>query len=259
MANDDKRRRFEDRTALVTGGSSGIGAAVVHALAGEGARVHFCGLDDALGHRLEKELAGTGRTGRFHHADVREDMAMAGLVESCLDAEGRLDLAVNAAGMSHPPAKLAEIDPDAYRSVMRTNADGIFYAMRHEIPAMLAGGGGRAIVNIASILAERGAPWMAAYGASKHAVASLTRSAACDYAEAGLRINAVAPGAVDTPMFQRALMDIGGNREQYAGGFPPAGPGQPADVAAAVLFLLSDDAAYINGTMLIVDGATTAR
>ena len=258
MAKHHERRRFYGRAAVVTGGSSGIGAAVVRALAGDGAAVHFCGLDDGAGDRLADELHKAGLAVRFHHADVGEDAAMAALVESCAGAEGRLDLAVNAAGISHPPARLAEIEPETYREVMRTNADGIFYAMRHEIPAMLASGRGGAIVNISSILAGRGAPWMSAYGASKHAVASLTRSAARDYAEAGLRINAVAPGAVDTPMFRRALMDIGGDREQYAGGFPPAGPGTPEDVAAAVVFLLSDEAAYINGTTLTVDGATTA-
>lgn len=258
MADLQERRRFNGRKAIVTGGGSGIGAAVVRALAREGAAAHFCGLDDGAGERLEAELAAAGLTARFHHADVREDVAMAALVERCIKAEGRLDLAVNAAGVSHPPARLAEIDPEIYRDVMRVNADGVFYAMRHEIPAMLAHGGKGAIVNITSILAGAGAPWMAAYGASKHAVASLTRSAARDYAEAGLRINAVAPGAVDTPMFRRALMDIGGDRDQYAGGFPPAGPGQPQDVAAAVLFLLSDEAAYINGATLTVDGATTA-
>jgi len=235
-----------------------MGAATVRALAREGAAVHFCGLDDGAGERLAEELAAAELTVRFHHADVRDDSAMAALVERCVAAEGRLDLAVNAAGVSHPPARLADIDPGIFREVMRVNADGVFYAMRHEIPAMLASEGKGAIVNITSILADRGAPWMAAYGASKHAMASLTRSAARDYAEAGLRINAVAPGAVDTPMFRRALMDIGGDREQYAGGFPPAGPGQPRDVAAAVLFLLSDEAVYINGATLRVDGATTA-
>lgn len=262
MAETDGRPRFAARVAVVTGGSSGLGAAVVRALAREGAQVHFCGLDEAVGRALEDELGGAGLPARFHLADVREDAAMAALVARCRDADGRLDLAVNAAGISHPAGRLAEIPPETYRDVMRTNADGVFHAMRHEIPAMLETGeappGRGAIVNIASILGGRGAPWMAAYGASKHAVASLTRSAARDYAEAGLRINAVAPGAVDTPMFRRALMDIGTERDQYAGGFPPAGPGRPEDVAAAVLFLLSEEAAYINGATLTVDGATTA-
>lgn len=136
-----------------------------------------------------------------------------------------------------------------------------FYAMRHEIPAIIAHEGARgrgAIVNIASILGTKGAPWIAAYGASKHAVLGMTLSAARDYAAMGLRINAVSPGPVQTPMLERALLEIGGDDTKYAGGFPPAGPGRPKDVAAAVLFLLSTDASYVNGANLLVDGATAA-
>jgi len=257
MTNTGPKQRFHSAVAAVTGGSSGIGAAVVRALAGEGAHVVFCGLDEAAGRQLETALTENGAEVSFCYGDVRADDQMQDFIGQCLELHGRLDLAVNAAGISHPPAKLADIDPVQYREVMATNADGIFHAMRHEIPAMQASGDG-AIVNVASILSDRGAPWMAAYGASKHAVASLTRSAARDYAQAGLRVNAVAPGAVDTPMFHRALMDIGEDSSQYAGGLPPAGPGRPEDVAAAVLFLLSAEAAYINGAVLRVDGATTA-
>ena len=140
---------------------------------------------------------------------------------------------------------------------MAVNSGGVFRAMQAEIPALLDSGGG-AIVNIASILGEGGAPWMAAYGASKHAEIGLTLSAARDYAAAGLRINCVAPGPVATPMLDRALADIDGDVAKYAGGFPPAGPGRPDDVARAVLFLLSESAQYVNGAVLRVDGATAA-
>ncbi|WP_188873498.1 SDR family NAD(P)-dependent oxidoreductase [Iodidimonas muriae] len=261
MTNTARPQRFQDTSVLVTGGSSGIGADVVRALAAEGAQVMFCGLPDGCGEQLEHTLCAQGHKARFVAADVRADDQMRQLVASCLQSLGGLDMAVNCAGISHPPQRLADIDPDHWRNVMATNADGIFYAMRHEIPAMLENGDpdrNRAIVNIASILGTRGAPWIAAYGASKHAVVGLTQSAARDYATFGLRINAVSPGPVDTPMLARALRDIGSDTSKYAGGFPPAGPGKPHDVAAAVLFLLSLEAAYINGTNLHVDGATTA-
>ncbi len=250
-------REFAGKVALVTGGTSGIGAAVVEALCEQGAAVVFCGLLDGRGEALESLLGARGLAARYEHADVRVDADMARLVATCLERHGRLDLAVNNAGISHPAARLADIPPEIYAEVMRTNADGVFFAMRHEIPAMIRGDGG-AIVNVASILAQRGAPWMAAYGASKHAVLGLTLSAARDYAAAGIRVNAVLPGPVATPMLERALRDIAGDETKYSGGFPPRGPGAPGDIAAAILFLLGDEARYINGAALTVDGATSA-
>ena len=208
---------------------------------------------------------------RCQPCDVRDDQQTGAFIAAARQWMGGLDLAVNCAGISHAPQKLADLNPETWRQVMATNADGIFHALRHEIPAMLESaqydqitghppqqGHGRAIVNIASILGTRGAPWMAAYGASKHAVVGLTQSAARDYATMGLRINAISPGPVETPMLHRALAEIGHDHSKYAGGFPPAGPGLPADIAAAVLFLLSPDARYINGANLSIDGAITA-
>ncbi len=247
---------FTGRVYAVTGGSSGIGAACVTALAARGARVVFCGLDDAAGAAV---AAATGGAATYRHADVRQGPDMAALVAACVERHGRLDGAVNAAGVSHHAAKAADIPAAVWDDVITVNAGGVFRAMQAEIPALLASGeGGGAIVNIASILGEGGAPWMAAYGASKHAVIGLTLSAARDYAAAGLRINCVAPGPVATPMLDRALADIGGDRTKYAGGFPPAGPGRAEQVAAAVLFLLGDAAQYVNGAVLRVDGATAA-
>lgn len=245
---------FRDRVFLVTGGSSGIGAACVRLLTACGAKVVFCGLDDAAG---DSVVAETGGAAVYSNSDVRRESDMAALVADCVARYGRLDGAVNAAGISHPAAKAAAIPASDWDDVMAVNAGGVFRAMQAEIPALLKSGGG-AIVNIASILGEGGAPWMAAYGASKHAVIGLTLSAARDYATQGLRINCVAPGPVATPMLDRALADIGGDVAKYAGGFPPAGPGQPKDVASAVLFLLGESAQYVNGAVLRVDGATAA-
>lgn len=254
MTRTGYKADFRGRTAIVTGGTSGIGAATVAALVEAGARVFFCGLEDDRGREVAEGSAGRAI---YRHCDVREDRDMARLVELALAHSGRLDLAVNNAGISHPPLRLADIPPDIWRDVMATNADGVFHAMRHEIRAMQAGGGG-AIVNVASILAARGAPWIAAYGASKHAVMGLTLSAARDYAGSGIRVNAVLPGPVDTPMFQRAMLEIGDDLSKYSGGLPPGGPGHPADVVAAILYLLGDAACYVNGAGLVVDGGVSA-
>lgn len=246
MATD---QRFSGKVAIVTGGGSGIGAATVRALAGRGASVVFCGLEGEAGYAEARC--------RYLRADVRRDADMAALVAAVRADHGRLDFAVNCAGISHPPLKLADIDPEIWRDVMATNADGVFYAMRHQIPMMIESGGG-AIVNIASILARRGSPWIAAYGASKHAVVGLSQSAARDYSDANIRVNAILPGPVDTPMFQRAMLEIGGDITRYAGGLPPEGPGRPEDIVAAILYLLSEDARYVNGAELIVDGGVSA-
>lgn len=235
---------FADRAVLVTGGTSGLGAAVVAALAAEGAKVMTCGLE-APDHPVPDVT--------YTDHDVRDDSAMAALVAQAVARFGRLCFAVNSAGISHLAARLSDLAPGDYADVMATNAGGIFHAMRHQIPAMLDHGDGAAIVNIASTLSQTGAAWMAAYGASKHAVIGLTLSAALDYADQGVRINAVSPGPMDTPMFHKALTDIDGDMSKYAGGLPPGGPADPRAVARCVLYLLSDEAAGITGTNLFVD------
>ncbi|TNE67076.1 MAG: SDR family oxidoreductase [Alphaproteobacteria bacterium] len=248
--------RFDGRTALVTGGTSGFGEAIVKAFVREGATVHFCGLVDAEGARVLAELDGLPGRGHYAHADVRSDAAMADFVAQAT-AAARLDIAVNNAGISHASARFADQDMAMVEDVFRTNVMGVWHAMRHEIRAMLASGGGT-IINIASILSRSGAEWMAAYGTSKHAVIGLTKSAALDYADHGIRINAVSPGPMRTPMFDRALADIGGDMSKFAGGLPKGGPADPADVAKTVLYVASDEAAYMNGANVVVDGGTSS-
>ena len=263
--------RFKNRTVVLTGGTAGLGEVTVKAFAREGAHVFFCGLIDAEGERVAAEAteaatqaatdaagdAGAGGTARYRRADVRRAEDMAALVGDAVAATGRLDVAVNNAAISHAAARMAEQPLDSVNDVFATNIMGVWHAMHHQIPPMARAGRG-AIVNVASILGAEGAPWMAAYGASKHAVIGLTKSAALDYAGAGLRINALSPGPMRTPMFRRALEDIGGDLSKYAGGLPDSGPLDPAAVAETVLFLASDGAAGINGANIIVDAATTS-
>ncbi|MBL4789533.1 MAG: SDR family oxidoreductase [Kordiimonadaceae bacterium] len=249
--------RFSGKSIVVTGGTSGFGEAIVKAFAAEGANVYFCGLIDAEGARVENACASLPGAVRYKHADVRIEADVAAFIGEAIDQNDGLDIAVNNAGISHPSARFADIDPTIAMNVMQTNFMGIWYAMRHEIPAMTRTGGG-AIINVASILSKSGAEWMAAYGSSKHAVVGLTKSAALDYATDGIRINAVSPGPMLTPMFKRALEDIGGDMEKFAGGLPKGGAAKPEDVAKTVLYLASDEAAYTNGANVIVDGGTSS-
>lgn len=249
--------RFSGKQVIVTGGTSGFGEAIVKAFAAEGAAVHFCGLLDEEGARVEREVAALGGQARYHHADVREEPSVEAFVHAATDGGTKLDIAVNNAGISHKAARFADQDIAMVEDVLRTNVMGIWFAMRHEIPAMLNSGGG-AIINTASILSRSGAAWMTAYGTSKHAVVGLTKSAAMDYVNQGIRINAVSPGPMQTPMFERALEDIGGDMSKFAGGLPSGGPADPKDVAKTVLHVASDEAGYMNGANVIVDGGTSS-
>ncbi len=249
--------RFSGKNIVVTGGTSGFGEAIVRAFAEENATVHFCGLIDAEGHRVEEETQNLPGAAIYHHCDVRVESSVQTFINSAVEHTDILDIAVNNAGISHIAARFAEQDPTMVEDVFQTNVMGIWYAMRHQIPCMLKNGGG-SIVNTASILSKSGAEWMAAYGTSKHAVVGLTKSAALDYAGDNIRINAVSPGPMLTPMFERALADIGGDMSKFAGGFPKGGPADPREVAKTVLYLASDEAGYTTGANVVVDGGASS-
>lgn len=248
--------RFENKVVVVTGGTSGLGEAVVKAFVSEGAKVYFCGLIDSDGKRVTDDANALGGDVFYHHADVRSDDEMKAFVKAAEKHYGTIDIAFNNAGISHKSGKLADLPLDVVEDVFQTNVMGVWHAMRHEIEVMEKNKSG-VIVNTASILSRSGAGWIAAYGMSKHAILGLTKSAAMDYAASGLRINAISPGPMKTPMLDRALEDIGGDMDKFAGGFPEGGPADPADVAKTVLYLASDDAAYMNGANIVVDGGTS--
>ncbi|MFC3052266.1 SDR family NAD(P)-dependent oxidoreductase [Kordiimonas pumila] len=249
--------RFQGKTVIVTGGTSGLGEAVVKAFACEGASVHFCGLIDQEGERVEQSTQTLAGSATYYNADVRIESHMKEMVAAVVKKTGKLDIAVNNAGISHPAARFADQDTSIVADVMQTNLMGVWFAMRHEILAMKAANSG-AIINIASILSKSGAEWMAAYGASKHAVIGLTKSAALDYVANGIRINAVSPGPMQTPMLDRAIEDIGGDMSKYAGGFPKSGPAKPEEVAQTILYLASSEAGYTTGANIVVDGGVSS-
>ena len=249
--------RFLNKSVLITGGTSGLGEATAKAFAIEGASVSFCGLIDSEGKRVENDIKSNGGQARYYQCDVRDDAAVKNFVGTVADAAGSIDIAFNNAGISHASARFADLDLANVEDVWQTNVMGIWHAMRHEITHMLENGSG-AIINTSSILSKSGAEWMTAYGMSKHAVVGLTKSAALDYADQGIRINSISPGPILTPMYERALEDIGGDMTKFAGGVPKTGPASPEDVAKTVLYLASDDAPYMTGTNLVVDGGVSS-
>ncbi|POM25946.1 Levodione reductase [Actinomadura rubteroloni] len=246
--------RFARRTVLVTGATSGIGRATAAAFAAEGARVMFCGRRAALGAEVEREIRASGGEAVFHRADVRDESDVRGLVDACVRRYGRIDVAVNNAGIETPrAAPLHEQSAADFDRVWHTNARGVFLSMKYELPHMLRQRGG-VIVNTASISAEVGFATIAPYNASKHAVASLTKVAALEYADENIRVNALAPGAVDTPMLRRAAEAFGMTYEQIAAEYPIKRIVRPDEIARVILWLASADASAVVGTDVDASG-----
>ncbi|MFK3978824.1 SDR family NAD(P)-dependent oxidoreductase [Micromonospora sp. NPDC050397] len=246
--------RFADKVVLITGATSGIGKATAYAMAREGARVFFCGRRTALGQRNQREIRDFGGEATFVRADVRREQDVAAFVDTCVRRYGRIDIAFNNAGVETPrPAPLHEQSIEVFEDVWRTNAAGVFLAMKHQLPHMLRQGGG-VIINTASISAEVGFATIAPYNASKHAVASLTKVAALEYADRNIRVNALAPGAVDTPMLERAAAGFGVTYEQIAQDYPIKRIVNPDEIARVVMWLASDDATAVIGTDIDASG-----
>ncbi|WP_221361628.1 SDR family NAD(P)-dependent oxidoreductase [Streptomyces beigongshangae] len=246
--------RLADKVVLITGATSGIGEAAARLMAAEGARVFFCGRRAHLGRRVEARIRASGGEATYRRADVREEADVENLVAACVERYGRVDIAYNNAGVESPRAvRLHEQSLRDLTDVWRTNTAGVFLGMKYEIPRMLARGGG-VIVNTASISAEVGFATIAPYNASKHAVASLTKVAALEYAAEGVRVSAFAPGAVDTPMLRRAAEAFGMTYEQIARDYPIGRIVPAGEMARVMMWLGSADAAPLVGTDVDVSG-----
>jgi glucose 1-dehydrogenase len=242
---------FTGKVALVTGATGGMGRAVTAALAAAGATVMASDLAGPSGGRLPGGEA-------FTNADVSDPDQVAALVASTVDRFGTLDYAVNAAAIEFETVPLADCSDDDFDRMMNVNTRGVFACMKQEIAAMLASGGG-SIVNIASTNSFRPQHDQPAYTASKHAVLGLTRSAAMDYASRGIRVNAICPGAIDTPMLRNAMERRGSSPDDVARRLSPLGRfGRPDEIAAAVLWLCSDASSFTTGHALAVDGGMLA-
>lgn len=245
------------KSILVIGASSGIGAATALALGRAGARVALAARREGALQSLADAIRQAGGTSLVIPTDVNDPEAIKRAVNFTVEKFGRLDGAFNNSGILGDSSFIEHMTIENFDRIMQTNTRGIFIAMQYEIAAMLKTGGG-AIVNTASNLAHVAYPAMSAYNASKHAVLGLTRTAALEHYKHGIRVNAVSPGPIETPMNEADFGSMENLREAFKE--TPAGrPGKPEEVAYPVLFLLSEAASYINGESLVVDGGLTAE
>ena len=237
------------KVTVVTGGGSGIGEAVAVDFAREGATVVVADVDEASAGRVTDAIGDAAST---HAVDVGDADSVRQMVDEVVARYGRLDVAVNNAGIGGEAAPIGEYPVEGWRKVLSVNLDGVFYGMRYEIPAMLQGGGG-SIVNMASILGSVAFAQAPAYVSAKHAIVGLTRNAAVEYSKEGIRTNAVGPGFIETPLVPEELRDA--VRPLH----PIGRLGRPEEVAAVATFLASDRASFVTGSYITVDGGYTAQ
>ena len=246
------------QTVLITGALTGIGRAAAFAFASQGAQLVVSGRRAAEGAALVAELGKAGGKAVFVLADVRDEAQVKALVDAAVKTFGRLDVAVNNAGTEGQTGPITQATLDTYAATFDTNVKGVLLSMKYQM-AVMAGQGGGSIINLSSVAGHVGIAGAAIYAASKHAVEGLTRSAALEVAGLGVRVNAVAPGPVQTDMLDRFT----GRNEAAKAGFlsmvPAKRAGTVEEIAAAIVYLASPASAYVNGQILTLDGGLTAQ
>lgn len=250
MTSDNPRK-----VALVTGATSGIGLAAAEAFLALGYATALVDRDDKSGRVVEERLRKLGNC-TYIHCDVTDDAAVQNAVKQAVSTYGRLDAAFNAAGIDGEGGATADCSIENWNRVVATDLTGVWYCMRHEIPEMLKSGGG-AIVNCASTAGIAGAPFVPAYVAAKHGVVGLTKAAALEYARQGIRVNAVCPGIIETPMTRKGLTPE--VKTKLLEETPIGRIGTAAEIAATVVWLCDSSSSYLTGQAIAVDGGWTAR
>ena len=248
---------FKDKVVLVTGATAGIGRATAQAFANEGAKLIVTGRNRAAGESLVAELRSQGSEVEFFAGEVSQESTHRGWVEAAIKRFGQLDVAVNNAGAEGEVGPIIEQTEANYTKVFDTNVKGLLFALKHQFPALSRRGG--AIVNLSSMAGSVGMAGASVYVASKHAVNGLTRAAALEGARSGIRVNAVAPGPVETEMLNRFT---GGNQEArngLANSLPVGRVAKADEIAQAIVYLASDRAKFVTGTVLAADGGYTAQ
>jgi NAD(P)-dependent dehydrogenase (short-subunit alcohol dehydrogenase family) len=253
--------RFDGKVVLITGGNSGMGRAAAHRLAEEGAAVVLGARRKDLGDETAQAIRAAGGQALFVPTDVTVESEVAALVAAGLRAFGRLDAAFNNAGGASELSSFGPVpslDARAWEADVALNLTSVFYSLKHEIPALLDTGGG-AVLNNASNLGVVGMPGASSYVAAKHGVVGLTRSAALELAEQGVRVNALVTGGVDTPMFRGTMGATDEGAAQIRGLHPVKRVAEPNEIASFVAYLLSDETSFITGAALAIDGGWTAQ
>lgn len=248
--------QFDGKTVLITGGSTGIGRATALAFAREGASVMIGDVDDCAVETVSLIEAAGGKAA-FKHADVSDADAMTALVLDCVARFGGMHMAFNNAGVLPPPLPFHEVPASDLDLILNVDLKGVYFAMQAEIRHFLENGGG-AIVNTASVAGIVADPQMSAYVAAKHGVVGLTKAVAIEYAQQGIRVNAIGPGFVATPMTQ-AWLDSEEFKTAFFAQNISGRAAQPEEIAGTVLHLCSDAASFINGSLFVIDGGQTAH
>lgn len=251
--------RFHNKIVLITGASSGIGEATAYAFAREGANLFLVARRKERGEAVAKRIRDQGGTATFHQADMADRSQIANMIKACVAHFGGLDVAFNNAGIDGAfNVDTPDHPEDAWDDLLAINLTGVWFCMRHQIPAMLENGGG-AIVNMASMAGVKGFPGSSGYAASKFGVVGITKAAALEYADRGIRVNAVCPAVIRSEMADRVFGTDEQEKEEEAGSWHPMGRiGEPEEVADTVLWLASDQASFVTAETIKNDGGLGA-
>ena len=241
---------LEGKITFVTGAASGIGEATAKRFAREGATVTVADVNDTQGERVVQEIRDAGGTADYFHADIASETGAQELVDHVVSTYGRLDVAVNNAGLAETPGLMHDLTPAAWNRTISIDLTGTWLCMKAELAHFVTVGGG-VIVNTASGAGEKATPGLTAYSAAKHGVIGLTRTGAMDYIKQNIRINAVAPGTIETP----AMLNFGeAQLAEWAALMPTGRMGKADEIANGIVWLASDEASYVTGTVLEIDG-----